>query len=237
MKRLLSTATVLVSTFWLSSALAGPLIDSSAGVKLLAGADVWSTPSNIPAGAVFGLPGSAGGFSYGGLGYYELRIIKFIGIEADLSYQRGSFKRKTTFNDVYEYTESVDINSLRLPILAKLNLPMAVGRFWLGVGPEFTLYQSSSGKVEQTGGPGTGQSIAIQTRNVKPTYGTAGLGFVLEIPIIGIDIPIEFRASKDLSQPSNWNERVTYDANARNESIRAESSWVFRLGVGLGYRF
>lgn len=229
--------TLVGTLLWLGSAQAGVLIDSSAGVKALAGADLWSSPSNVPDGLASGFAGSAAGFGYGGLGYYELRLIKFVGIEADLAYQHGSFHRKVTYNQTAELTETINISSLRLPILAKLNIPMAIGRLWLGLGPEFTLYQTSSFKLEQTAGPTISVQGSGSTRNVKPTYGTLGLGFVLEIPLIGIDIPIELRASKNLSQPSDWAERVNVDAAASSAVIRAESSWVLRLGAGVGIRF
>lgn len=221
---------------WLGSAQAGVLIDSSAGVKALAGADVWSNPSNVPEGRVFGFAGSAAGLSYGALGYYELRLIKFVGLEVDLAYQHGSFHRKITYNQVAEFTETANVDGLRLPILAKLNIPMAIGRFWLGLGPEFTLYQSSSFKLEQTGGPTTPIPGSTLTRNVKPIYGTLGVGIVLEIPLIDIDIPIELRASRNLTQPGDWAERVSYDSSATT-TLRAESSWVLRLGAGVGIRF
>lgn len=226
------TGLALACTLFARNSLALPLIDSSAGLKLLAGADIWSAPSNVPSGYDgIGFVGTGGGFSYGALGYYELRIIKFIGVEADLAYQHGSFQRKVSYPG-FDVTESVTMNSLRLPILAKLNIPLGLGRLWLGVGPEFTLYQSSSGKAEVTAAitPPT-----ITTRDVKPTFFTGGLGLVIEVPAIGIDIPLEFRASKNLSQPSGVLERVSYTQTS--EDVRAESSWVLRLGAGIGYRF
>lgn len=218
-------------------AFAGSLTDNTAGVKLLAGADVWSTPSNVPNGGgdTLGFGGNAGGISYGLAGYYELRIIKLIGVEADLAYQHGSFHRNITYNDVYKYTETVTTNGWRLPILAKLNIPLALGRVWFGLGPEFTIAQSSSSKVEQTSGP-TGPSALASTRDVKPIFGTAGLGLVIELPATGIEIPIELRFSKNLSQPDAYAERVSGNPPA-NYDVRAESSWVYRLGVGLGFSF
>ena len=213
-------------------AVAVTLIDHSAGLKLLAGADVWSTPSNIPAGQTnAGFAGSAGGFSYGAMPYYELRIIKFVGFEAGLNYEHGSFHRNVTINQV-DTTGTITINSWRLPLLAKLNIPLGLGRIWFGLGPEFTLSQSSSGKVEVA----SVAAGAIPTHDVKPTYFTGGLGLVIELPLTGIEIPIEFRASKNMSQPSDWSERVTPQADG-SYSLRAESSWVYRLGAGIGFQF
>jgi hypothetical protein len=228
------TGLALACTLFARNSQALPLVDSSAGLKLLAGADIWSAPSNVPPRYDgIGFVGTAGGFGYGALGYYELRIIKFIGLELDLAYQHGSFQRKISYPG-FDVTESVTMNSLRLPILAKLNVPLGLGRLWLGVGPEFTLYQSSSGSLDHPAALPPPQPT-ISTRDVKPTFLTGGLGLVIEIPVIGIDIPLEFRASKNLSQPSGILERVTYTPTS--EDVRAESSWVLRLGAGVGYRF
>jgi hypothetical protein len=187
----------------------------------------------VPPGGSLGFRDTAGGFSYGGLAFYELRLIKFVGIEADLAYQRGSFHRKITYNNTIDVTETIDISSLRLPLLAKLNLPIAVGRFWLGAGPEFTLYQKSTPKID----PSVPGVTPFTTRDVKPTFLTMGLGLTIDVPLVGLEIPLEFRASKNLSQPSEYLDRVGVDPSLTTWNVRAESSWVLRLGLGLGYRF
>jgi len=217
------------------STLAESLMDHSAGLKLLAGADVWSTPSNIPAGYTgLGFAGNGAGFSYGAQPYYELRIIKLIGFETGIDYEHGSFHRNVTLNQT-DTRETLTINSWRLPLLAKLTIPAGVGRFSIGLGPEFTLSQSSSGTYELTSGAGA--STPITTRNVKPTYFMGTLGFVIEVPAIGIEIPLELRAANDLSQPSKLTDRVALGTGTYPFVVRAESSWVYRLGVGLGYHF
>jgi hypothetical protein len=216
---------------------AAPLLDQSAGLKLFLGADVWTAPSSVPSSyANFGFDGTAGGIGYGGAAYYELRLIKLIGVEADLAYQHGSFHRKNTTNGT-EIINTITTNSLRLPILAKLSIPLGLGRFWFGLGPEFTLVQSSALKTEQTGGTPVTTDGSTKTRDVKPIFGTAGLGLVIEVPVIGIEIPLEVRASKNLSQPSDFNDRVSFDSANTTLNVRAESSWVFRLGAGIGYQF
>lgn len=232
MKHLLATLVAVGVGLSASAAQAETLIGHSVGAKVLVGADVWSEPSNVPFGYTgVGFAGTAGGFSYGAAAYYEFRLIKFIGLEVDLAYQHGSFHRKVTYNQVLDVTETVNTNSLRLPILAKLNIPMGLGRLWLGAGPEFTLAQSSSAQVDPS------NALTETTRNVKPTYGTAGFGLVIEIPVVGIEIPLEFRASKNLSQPSSLMDRIALDAATTSVSIRAESSWVYRLGAGVGLQF
>jgi len=207
------------------------LVDHTVGLKLLAGADVWSTPSNIPPGGEneVGFAGNAGGVGYGAMPYYELRIIKLVGVEAGINYEHGAFHRNVTVNAI-EYRSTIAINAWRLPILAKLNIPLALGRFWIGLGPEFTLSQSQSGKLENTSAGSSLDAPASSFRDIKPTYLTGGLGLVIEIPATGLEIPVEFRASNNLSQPSSYAERTS-------PTLRAESSWVYRLGVGIGYQF
>ena len=60
---------------------------------------------------------------------------------------------------------------------------------------------------------------------------------VIELPLTGIEIPLEFRASKNLSQPSDFNDRFAIDGATGTGIVRAESSWVFRLGAGMGMQF
>ena len=237
MKRFFIVGLGLIGTLVTQRAWAASLTETTVGLKLLAGADLWSTPSGAPNGGQgLGFTGSAAGIGYGAMAYYDLRIIKLIGVEADLAYEHGSFHRNVTQNQVSQVTETVTTNDWRIPILAKLSIPLALGRIWVGAGPEFTLSQSSSGKLEQTSGtPGLLSGASITTRDVKPTFATFGLGLVIEIPAISLEIPVEFRASKNLSQPSAWSDRV--EATDGSENVRAESSWVLRLGVGLGYRF
>jgi hypothetical protein len=242
MKQLALVGMTLSLGLFSQGAVAGKLIDHSAGLKLLLGADVWSTPSNVPPALQNGpmFVGNAAGLSYGAMPYYEIRIIKLLGAEAGLNYEIGSFHRNVTYNGgMAEVKETVDVKALRFPLLAKLNIPFVLGRLWLGAGPEFTLTQSSSGKLEVTKGALAG-TANVRTRDVKPTYLTGGLGMVIEIPLVGIEVPIELRISKNMSQPDNWAERVAFNMPTATDltyTVRAESSWAYRLGAGLGFQF
>ena len=234
MKRLALVGMTLSLGLFSQGAVAGELIDHSAGLKLLAGADVWSTPANVPAADqnVLGFSGNAAGIGYGAMPYYELRILKLLGAEAGINYEHASFHRNLTLNGA-DYRETITLNSWRLPLLAKLNIPLGLGRLWFGLGPELTIAQSSTNKAElvSSGAP-VGNTT---THDVKPTYFTGGLGLVIELPLIGVEIPVEFRASKNLSQPDNYADRVT--KVGEGDIVRAESSWVYRLGAGLGFQF
>ena len=69
MKQLAFVGMTLSLGLFSQGAVAGELIDHSAGLKLLVGADVWSTPSNVPPALQNGpmFVGNAGGLSYGAI--------------------------------------------------------------------------------------------------------------------------------------------------------------------------
>jgi hypothetical protein len=224
------------------------ITDNTVGLKLLVGADYWSKPSNLPGYQWPGFQASASGFGYGALAYYEFRLQKFFGIEAAVAYQHGSFHRNVTFTYSYQtpppisetvtVVETVSTNALRLPILAKAVIPLGITRTWLGVGPEFTLVQwSAANAAQMSGGTNVIEAGLFTTRNPTPTFATFGLGLVFELPRSNLEISTEFRASKNLSQPSAWSNRVALVMDAVGYDIRAESSWVGRFGIGVGYRF
>jgi hypothetical protein len=233
MKRLLALGVFVTASLGLPLvASANPLLDHSAGVKLLGGADLYSTPSDRNGYSGIDFAGNAGGFSYGALGYYELRLIKFVGIELGFGYNHGSFHRNVTENGI-DVTETVTMSDLRIPILAKFVLPIPLGRLWLGVGPEFSIPLDASAKLEVKSGATIGDDVSYSAKKETSIYGTGGLGLVIEVPVVGIEIPVEFRASKNFSQESAWQDRFSVS----NAEIKAQSTWDLRLAAGVGVSF
>jgi hypothetical protein len=51
-----------------------------------------------------------------------------------------------------------------------------------------------------------------------------------------IEIPVDIRAAKNLSQESDWDKRVKVNS-ATDYEVTVQNSWDFRLAVGAGYRF
>jgi hypothetical protein len=228
MKRFLLVSSILLLTLLSTGAEAASLIEQSVGVAASLGADVWSTPENVPSGSNYlGLTGRAAGVGYGLMPYYGLRVYQLFGVEADLSLACGNFNRTDRINPD-SFHRWVSIVSWRLPILATFNIPIDLGRLWLGFGPEFTLAQSSSGSQQAST---SDYSSPLPTHDVKPIYVTGGFGIVIKGPSKRIEFPIGFRASRNTSQPSNYADRT------ENNSIRAESSWVYRLVAGIGFAF
>lgn len=217
------------------------IADLSLGAKGFAGGSVFTTPTNIPANyGGLGFAGNAGGFSYGGGLYFEARFIKFVGLELDLVYDKSSIHRKVTYNDVADINERVDITSLRVPILAKGSLPTPFGRLFVLAGLEMVQSQSADPSIDIT----RGESLIANPAEVKTfihakksnwTNFVAGLGLTIDLPA-SLELPIELRAAKNLGQASDWKDRVEFTSSS-SYTVDAQTSWDFRLGVGLGYQF
>jgi hypothetical protein len=208
--------------------------ESSAGVKLLAGGNLWSTPSDIPAGYDgHGFAGNGGGFGWGAALYYEARFIRHLGLEFDLGYDSSTLFRNVTVSGV-DTKEQVSSSGLRISLLAKGITSAPFGRMWLGIGPEFLFPSSTSDSIEVSGQPN--QDHLISSKEANSTMIAFALGLV---PEIGekIEIPIDIRAAKNLSQESAWRDRVKPGSPPALYEVTVQNSWDFRLGVGVGYRF
>jgi len=217
--------------------------DLSAGVKVLAGGSLFTTPSNIPGNYEgLGFAGNGGGFSYGGGLYFEARFIKVIGFEVDAIYDHSVIQRNVTYNSTVDVREKADITSLRFPLLVKASLPMPVGRLFVLAGPELVRSQSADPSIEITKGEQyvankTELEQAMSADKANWTSFVAGFGLTLDLPA-SLELPIEFRAEKNLGQKSDWQDRVTFTStNPAKYTLDAQTSWDFRLGVGLGYQF
>ena len=215
--------------------------ESSAGLKLLAGGNVWSTPGDVPGGYDgLGFSDSGGGFGWGGAAYYEARFIGHLGLELDLGYDSSTLQRDVTYNATVKVREKVTMSGLRAGLLAKGILPTPFGRLWLGLGPELVTGGSVSAKNEITRNR---QLVAnadeveglISAKSKSSTMITFAFGMAIHLGD-HLEIPVDLRAAKNLSQDSDWPDRVKIN-NATNEyEVTAQSSWDFRLATGLGSR-
>lgn len=205
----------------------------SAGAKLFVGGSLYGTPSNVPAGySGLGFAGSAGGVGYGGGAYVEARFIKYIGLEVGIGYDQTDLHRNITYNGSFDVTERATSKSLRIPILVKAIIPAEFGRLSFGIGPEIVSAMTPEAKLELPAGATTNATFtAVKAGGTRLVL---DFGIAIDLPG-GLELPIGMRASKALSQPDAWTDRV--QATPTSYSLKAESSWDFRLDLGLGYRF
>ena len=209
--------------------------ESSAGAKLLAGGNLWSTPSDIPGSYDdLGFAGSGGGFGWGAALYNEARFIQHLGIEFAFGYDNSSLFRNVTIDGV-DTKETVSSSGLRMSLLFKGITSAPFGRLWIGLGPEFMFERSTSDSLEISGQPNQDDVISSTTADSMMLAFALGL-----VPEIGdkVEIPIDFRAAKNLTQDSAWLDRVKVDpANPTSYDVTVQNSWDFRLAVGVGFRF
>lgn len=205
---------------------------SSAGLKLLAGGNLWSTPDNIrpPGYEGLGFAGSAGGLGFGAALYYEARFLTHLGLEFDVGYDSSTLLRNVTLNGV-DTKESVTSSGPRVGLFLKGIANAPFGRLSAGIGPEFVVPTSASAEFEVE----TGQSIdVIDVEKKSSTMLSFVLGMVIEAGE-KLEVPIDIKAAKNMTQESDWQDRVKITNNSY--SVVAQSSWDFRIAAGLGYRF
>ena len=224
------------------------IFSGSAGLKGLVGGNMWTKPSGAP-GDDFGFKSSGGGFGWGMGAYAEFRFVKFAGLEIDLLYDKSTIFRNVTWNSVLKVREKMDMTSLRVPLLFKGIIPVPFGRIGVFVGPEFVIPLSAKGTNEITSGreqinpPFTPADIenGLNAQKTSSTLLTGGFGATIELPV-NLELPIEMRASKNLSQPDSWQERVPSEGPSNvsphyQHTVKAQSTYEFRLTIGLGYKY
>jgi hypothetical protein len=234
--RLLSAACAALALLTIAAGASADLVDKSAGLKLAGGGNLWTTPSGVPGGHNgLGFAGDGGGIGYGIGAYGELRVVKFLGLEVGVAYDNSSMWRNVTINGAVDTREKFTASNLRIPLLLKGILPLGLGRASIGIGPELIVPLSASASVEVISGPGQVGAEPV-ARTASSTMLTTDLGLVIAPPG-PIEIPIDLRVSKNLSQPDAWLDRVSGPVGAELYTVQAQSSWDFRLVAGVGVNF
>lgn len=212
------------------------------------GANLWTKPDGIQPGYdALGFAGSAGGFGYGAALYYEARIAQYLGLRLDFGYDHSKLQRNLTYaiNGVaFEVDEAVTFSGLRWGVQVEGIIPVTFGRIWFGIGPEFVSGSSVDGTVEVTNGNPDdalrqGLEDSIETTHKRSTMLTMVFGFAVDLGA-DLEIPIDLRVARNLTQDGGWKDRVEttrlFD-DPPHYDVTAQSSWDFRLGTGLAYRF
>jgi hypothetical protein len=239
----LSKAAIVAAVFLSSAPASADLLETTAGAKLFAGGNLWTTPSPSPGDGTIGFGGNGGGVGLGLGAYFEARLIKFLGLELGLTYDSSDLHRDVTTTVTAggasasgTVTEKIKMASVRIPLLVKGILPVPFGRLSLGIGPEFIVPISADWSVEtKSGSFQLPPADAVHADKTSSTMFTTDLGITVELPA-SLDLPIDLRASKNLSQGSAWTDRATLNSPT-SVTVKGQSSWDFRLSAGLGYRF
>ncbi len=214
------------------------LLDSTVGLRAHGGANLSTDPTGAP-GDGLGFRGPSAGYAWGYGAYYELRLLSFVGFEVGATWETGNLWRNIDIHTglgTFKVKEKVTTKQIRVPLLLRLALPLGFGRLSLAGGPELLFPRTVDGVHEASGGS---VGTAISTVKRRSTLFTGELG--LTISVLGlVEIPIGLRASKNLSQPTEWSERVQIQTSGNTltgYTVDGRDSWDIRLTAGVGFAF
>jgi hypothetical protein len=177
----------------------------------------------------------------GGL-FVELNLLKFIGFEVDVLYEANALTFKEDYSG-FEYDYNTRYQQLRIPLLVKGILPMGNAELSLGVGPEFVVGLGASVDFDyHTQMTPAQKQAADQTLNAlydaekaSDTFLDVDLG--INIKVWKLFIPISLRVGFNLTQPSDYEDRVDLSIARDNARLKAIESYHFTLMAGVGYVF
>jgi len=229
----------------------GDIFSFEFGLKGMGGYNYWNKPANSPLDMVnqdvlFGNERS--GFGAGGGLYLQLRFFKFVGLELDVLFENDEIWEHPL--EGYDWKINAQRINVRLPLLVQFILPLKPIRLGLVIGPEFVLPFKTW--AEQSYIPPEFKNYDFKTSSPTTTRLTFGINLAIRLAE-GIYLPIDIRASYDVTQPRSWAERIFgnpacmdgdwakcgKDLYAPDGSIGIiqRNTWDFRLLLGIGFDF
>jgi hypothetical protein len=180
----------------------------------------------------------------GGL-FVELNLFKFLGLEVDVLYESNAWTFKEDFGG-FEYDYNTRYTQIRLPILIKGTLPMGTAELSLGIGPEFVFGLDASVDFDYHTAMTPAQKEEAQrildalydAEAVNDTF--LDLDFGVSIKVWKLIIPISLRVGFNLTQPSDYEDRVALTilgTSVTNAKVKAIETYHFTLLAGVGYIF
>lgn len=175
----------------------------------------------------------------GGL-FVELNLLKFIGLEVDVLYESNALTFKEDYGG-FEYDYNTRYQQIRIPILIKGVLPMGNAELSLGIGPEFVVGLDASVDFDyHTVATPAQKAIldaAYDAEKASDTF--LDIDFGVNIKVWKLFIPISLRVGFNLTEPSDYEDRVELTNVGGNwqAKVRAIESYHFTLMAGVGYVF
>ncbi len=219
-----------------------PFFGVSLGVKGAFGGNFVTDPDNAPDWAIIYDDG-AGGIGGGGGLYTEFRILKgHLGLEFDLIFEKNKNWSSITFNNLVEMDWIFTFNAVRMPLLLEGNVENDLVRGSLSVGPEFVVGTGASTDIQVTEGSQYIDENDLQALRNRftatkqtDTYICFGLG--LAIKVWKLAITIDMRYAYNLTQPSEYDDRVEYSGSETDLDVEtiASNSMDLRILLGVAY--
>jgi len=160
-----------------------------------------------------------GGFNPSGGGLaLDVRYLGIVGVEIDLLFTEDIGGGEINDQDV-----EIGQEALHVPILLKVQAPLAIFKPNLFIGYEFVFVEESKAETVFS-------NIGSEASDYEVL--TFGLGFEIALPIPSVDIriPLSLRGSVNLDTPETVEERTTVERG----QITYNSEWKFHTGVTLG---
>ncbi len=223
MRRLLVMLFVLALPL---TARADLLWDLRVGAKAAVTGNLWAAPDGAPrltggdAGWQNHLMYVGGG---GGL-LLELHVLKFLGLELDVLYEKNAFKESINGGLATIYTR---YDQVRLPVLVKGVLPLGFLELSLGVGPEFTFGTKAWLDTTNVG-------AKLDAASVNDTFVDVDLG--VTFTVWRLAIPISLRTAFNVTQPKEYLDRFE-SVSATGVTVKASETYQFALLAGVAYVF
>ncbi len=241
MERRIATGIALMIALALpAQAFAGwGLVDLEIGAKGGAGGTLWTKPTSQPAYLMsqdWAFSQRRGGWSGTGGLYVQLRLLKCLGIEVDALVEESRIRETPWTGSSWELTAKAV--TMHVPVLVQGLLPLPGVRIGVVVGPEFVFPMSTSAQLSNAPPPGVPTPYPFKVDSKFATFLTVGINIT---PTIGhLSIPVDLRASYNVTQSSKYDDRVAWNSPgdiAKGFTIHYQDTWDFRLLVGLGYAF
>jgi hypothetical protein len=165
----------------------------------------------------------------GGL-FVELNLLKFIGLEVDVLYEANSLTFKEDYGG-FEYDYNTHYQQIRIPVLVKGVLPMGTAEFSLDAGVDFDYHTVATPAQKEL------LESLYDAEKAKDTF--LDLDFGVNIKVWKLFIPISLRVGFNLTEPSDYEDRVELTNVGGNwhAKVRAIESYHFTLMAGVGYVF
>jgi hypothetical protein len=183
--------------------------------------------------------GGGGGF------FVELNLLKFLGFEVDVLYEANALTFKEDYGG-FEYDYNTRYQQIRIPVLVKGVLPMGNAELSLGLGPEFVIglgagvdfdYHTAMTPAQKQAADQTLHAL-YDAEEASDTF--LDVDFGVNIKVWKLFIPISLRVGFNLTQPSDYEDRVDLTISGTsiiNARVKAIESYHFTLMAGAGYVF
>ncbi|MBP7125962.1 hypothetical protein KBD49_06325 [Myxococcota bacterium] len=218
------------------------IVDLEIGAKAMGQANLWTAPTDLPAylgNQDWAFDNTRAGWAAGAGIYAQVRLWKALGLKVDFLVDQSRLQETPLEGQAWLLTARA--LNLRIPVLVQGILPLPGVRLGVSLGPEFVIPLKT--EALQSNPPPLWQNYDFRVDGTVSTMLTMGLQIT---PVIlgHWTIPIDLRASYNLTQPGDYEGRVTVHERAsgvrdltRGFTLHLQDTWEFRLCLGVGYAF